>query len=750
MSLSLPAILDLARRDDPSCGEALARFRDPELVGELMVAIYRTQTPAGEAALRPLLAEPFERGRWQGFKRIFKLAEADHAVQTWAQQALVLDRRSYGWPVSQRTIAYLQRRSYRHLKKVAERRDALLYDYLEALLPGLEERESSVLLQRILRADDPGFGEFGSAASFRAAEVREDPTGEQAEARDEDEIRELLGLDEADLVKSSPDVLRGGGSEGEVGAAAGEDSAQEAPRTGWRGPVFPEAWVQDPGRLLGLLARVRHRQSAGGLAQLLHEQAGEALWSQPLEAFYALLDHPVATVWRLALGQLAGRARQDLLRFDALTPLLARVAASADWPVITDLLYVLEDERAVEARASVAEPLVALARARRDDPGVGGVVDFVRRHYPERVGPPLFDAAAALALLAARRPDVRGLGRDALERVAAGGGLFPGHLETLLSTELPSDAPALTRALLCGRPGGVEAGSEAEGEPASSSIGPALPALLDEANPACCASALANAPEAGFQALRGALLAREEAAEPSSGLARILADSLPGVLVRSEERRVRRLGLDLLGGALARGELELLEITELLRTSTEDVVVWVREALASAAAEGRLGNEALYRMLDAVQADVRGFGRDLVQEHLARFEVAELICFCAESPDAPTAALGIELYRERLAGEDDYDLAQLLPMFRILLFKVAQARAEKDRLYRLLREWSLESPANARLAAAVVAGFRRSHARIDLSRALGLLALIRTRYAEVELPIETSATFGYVLSGGQA
>ncbi|MBL4844628.1 MAG: hypothetical protein JKY65_03805 [Planctomycetes bacterium] len=310
------------------------------------------------------------------------------------------------------------------------------------------------------------------------------------------------------------------------------------------------------------------------------------------------------------------------------------------------------------------------------------------------------------------------------------------HLGALLATELPTEAPDLTRALLCGR-------SEA----------PALPALLDEVSPALCVLALADAPEAGFRALRGALLIREESsgAAGATPAATPLEDSLPGVLVASAERRVRALGLDLLGGSLRRGELGLLDVTELLRKSHEDVVVWVREALERAAEEGRLPNEALYRMLDAVQADVRGFGRDLVQEHLARFEVAELICFCAESPDSPTAALGIELYREHLTGEgEEHDLSQLLPMFRILLFKVAQARGEKERLYQLLRTWALESPRNARLAVAVVVGFRRSHARIDLSRALTLLAIIRTRYAEVELPFETSATFGYVLSRGEA
>ena len=182
MSPLFPAILALAAQDDPACAPALAGFSDAELIGELMVGTYRTGTRAARAALAPLLKEPFQRGRWQGFKRIFKLAEAAHDPETWALQALVLDRRSYGWPVSQRTITYLQRRSYRHLKAVAGRRDALLYDYLERLLPALEERETSGLLTRLLRSTDPGFGLASAVSSFASQEVE---LREQSDAEEE-------------------------------------------------------------------------------------------------------------------------------------------------------------------------------------------------------------------------------------------------------------------------------------------------------------------------------------------------------------------------------------------------------------------------------------------------------------------------------------------------------------------------------------------------------------------------------------
>lgn len=712
-------ILALAAAGDPAAGPALEDFRDESLLGELMVAIYRGGGAVGRAALAPLLAEPFARGRWQGFKRIYKLAEADHDAQTWALQARVVDLRSYGHPVSPRTLGYLRRRAYRHLKGVASQGGELLFSYLEALLPSYEDEDRSEVLERLLRAQDPGFLQVNAPLAFRAGS--EAPPA----ADDEGALDALLALDEAALTRSQPLPPRPSAAEPEAPAGA----------LSWRGPVFPEQWVADPERLLGLLARTRHARCAGALAQLLDEQAGEALGLVPLDVFYGLLEHPHA--WRFALGQLAGRARAERLRFDALLPLAERVAATAEWPVLADLLDVFEAEEAEAARAGLAEALIGLARAEGDAPEVGVVVDFVRRHYPTRIGPPLIELGAALELLSARRPDVRGLGRDALVLIAAGGALECEGLEALLATSLPEESPELVRALLIGGQSGACV----------------LPGLLQECAPLYVRGLLLGATEPGFQALRGALLAREEQASGrAAGGPLALWESLPGALVDSPERRVRSLGLDLLGGALRRGELELLETVELLRLSYEDVVVWVRAALEGAAQQGRLSNEALYRMLDALQADVRGFARGLVEEHLARFEIAELICFCAESPDAPTAALGIELYRERLQGRDDYDLGRLLPMFRVLLYRVAQARPEKERLYRLLQTWALEREEHARLASEVVAGFRRSRSRIDLSRALGLLAQIALRFPSLSLPMQSQRVFGHQLArtGGDA
>ena len=91
-------------------------------------------------------------------------------------------------------------------------------------------------------------------------------------------------------------------------------------------------------------------------------------------------------------------------------------------------------------------------------------------------------------------------------------------------------------------------------------------------------------------------------------------------------------------------------------------------------------------------------------------------------------------------------------MFRVLLYRVAQARPEKERLYRLLQTWALEREEHARLASEVVAGFRRSRSRIDLSRALGLLAQIALRFPSLSLPMQSQRVFGHQLArtGGDA
>ena len=127
-------ILGLARADDPALAEELAAFTDPELVGELMVAVYRSATPAARAGLRPLLTnDAFRRGYWQGFKRIYKLAEAELDAEFWVHTSAVLAQR-----YATRTVAYLQRRSYRHLKQLAWRHPERFWEHAAGLLRALE------------------------------------------------------------------------------------------------------------------------------------------------------------------------------------------------------------------------------------------------------------------------------------------------------------------------------------------------------------------------------------------------------------------------------------------------------------------------------------------------------------------------------------------------------------------------------------------------------------------------------------
>lgn len=738
---TLPRLLALAEADDPSLAEELLRFSDPELVGELMVAVYRSDTPAAHAALAPLLARPFRRGYWQGFKRIHKLAEERLARGTWSAGARVLDEAGYTWPPSGRTLQYMQRRAYRHLKRIARERPDELLDYAEALLAG--RARLGPITRRLLRVDHPGFQ--GGQAGAGAFQARLDNPYALEEGGDEPDPLALLDLDAAALLAHSPEVptapqTQGSQSQGaqaqgaqtqgapSLGAQASGAQAGGAAPAAWPGPIFAELWALEPGRVLGLLTQVPEALGARALVRLLDEQVGERLLAEPLDAFYALLEHPVEGVWRFGLAQLAARARSELLRFDELVPLFARAAERRPpaWDVIADLLYVLDDPRAEAARAGLAEPLLGLARRHLEAPEIGPVVEFVRRHFAERLGPPLFDAAAALDLLGARRPDVRGLGRDALLRVTRAAALSGVQVARLLQTPFVEEEPEAVFELLSaspGCPGGYRP-----------------PARISER---LTASLTRDLPQAGFLVWRRALLHFEE----QGGLDPKVAQ----LLIADDERRARGLGLELLGAALRRGALGLLGLVELLRVRHEDVVLWARERIEEAAGEGRLPNEALYRMLDATAADLRGFGRELVREHLLRFEVAELIVFCAESPDATTAELGIALYQRELAGREDYDLAQLLPMFRILLYQVARARGEKERLYALLRAWSLEAPAQAELTVEVIAAFRRSTCRIDLTRALTLLVAIQQRFGEeVSLPFATRAVFGATLSGGEA
>ncbi|MEZ6188605.1 MAG: hypothetical protein R3F62_26830 [Planctomycetota bacterium] len=699
-------ILALGRADDPACSEALAGFTEPELVGEVLTELYRVGTPAARAAVkRALFATPCQRGYWQGFKRIYKLAEAALDLEFLAEQIQVVDGRRWGGGVaSYRTRSYLMRRSYRLLKRLAHTDPARFRTWIATLLPGYAVAHRSELWRRVLRIE-PGV-QLGVRPGRFVVRL-ENPFRAEAEAGFPDD---LLELDAEALVRPIP--------------------APEVPRTpappaaSWKGPIFPEVWTQDPQWLVELLSATRLPEAAQALATLL-ARIGERLQEVPLERFYALLEHEHPDAWRLALAQLAQRARHQTLRHDAFVDLFARAAglegdAVPDWDVLADLLWILEAPEAEGARELLAPALRALVCRFPDAPGIGPVVEVLARQLPHRLGPPTFDWDQALTLLAAERPDARELGRTVAQ--ALGPEVAPSleQRAALLTSGLVQDDPDALVALLSS--GAMATLAPPQGWPLES-----LGALLDAL------------PAAGFQCLERALWRFEEA----QGLDPAVGAALAG----REERRTRALGLALLDAAATRGALDPERLAELAGSGREDVVVWARERIEALAVEGRLPNGVLYRLLDAATRDVRGFGRALVREHLERFEVAELIVFCAESPDAPTAALGIELYRER-AEEHAFDLGYLLPLFRILLYKVASARAEKERIYRQLTAWALEAPEHAELAAAVVAAFGRSRVQLDFARALSLLVKIKQRFPAIEAGVEVAEVFGASAEGG--
>ena len=702
-------VLALAEADDPRCVEALAQFTDPELVGELMTAVYRTGTAAGRAALTPLYANPFQRGYWQGCKRIFKLAEASFDVEPLCALAFSIDQARLQWPYV-RTQAYMQRRSYRVFKRVAVERPELFMACMEDLLPRYGARDFSVLLGRLLRSEALNVVRAAEQAVARFSPRLENPFVEQLEAAPEAD--DLLDLDDSALLASADPAT------GDADELAPPPPAVPA----WKGPIFPELWLADPARLIGLLERAHARVVSPALTRLV-ERLGDRLHAVPLEAFYRLLEHPTPLVWRLGLHELAARARQETLQLDRLVPLFERArleggaGVGPDWDVIGDLLFVLDDARAVEAHAGLGAPLRDLVVQFGAAAGVGPVVAFFRRHLAAQVGAPLWTWDHALALLGSPRPDVRELGAEVARALSQTEAVQPDPLRRLLTSAWVEEDPEGVHALLTGTavlPGGWRPGQAW--------------------TPEQCVDCLRALPEAGFLALRKALLAFEA----EGGLPAELATRL----LTQDDRRERELGRELLGAALDRGAVDMLDLVGQLQTRHEDVIVWLQERLEQAAVDGRLPNEALYRMLDGLRRDVQGFARGLVREHLTRFEAAELIVFCAESPDATTADLGIELYQQELR-EHDFDLRALLPMFRILLYKVAAARREKDRLFQTLRRWALEGQAQAQLVADVVAAFRRSEAELDFTKALTLLVELGQRFPELELPFAATATFGW-------
>ncbi len=308
--------LGLARANDPGTSAALARMNDPELVGELQVMMYRTGTDAARSAVHEALREPYRRGKWQGFKRIFKLAEAALDTSTFTLAAHVVDQAPPGTrAVSRRTLAYLGRRCYRHLKRVAHDAPDRFFEHVSLLLPRYDEKASSRLLARLFRLSGADEAEAPAQGFVARSENPFVPDTDDASGDDA-----FLDLDDDEL--TSPPASE----------PAPEPDVTASPRKKrgpWKGPIFPELWLCDPGRLVALLGETRQEAAASAIARLLTERAGDALLGVPLDAFYALLRHGTRAAWCLALSQIAARARSSLIRVGELVPFLERARRHA-------------------------------------------------------------------------------------------------------------------------------------------------------------------------------------------------------------------------------------------------------------------------------------------------------------------------------------------------------------------------------------------------------------------------------------
>lgn len=715
MTTPFEATLDLARRDDPGLTAALAAWLDPETRGELLVEVWKTGTPGARRAVAEALARPFRRGTWQAWKRLWKLAEAGREAEAWVPLTATLDRaRGSTWPVSGRTLEYLRRRAYRHLKGLAHREPVAFRAHVERLFPLYQPDDPAPVARRLLRLHLAGAGGEDAVAARFAPRLENPfaPANDQAEPQ-----LALLELDDAALLTPAPTAPA-------PAALTAPAPATTAPPRPWPGPVFPEVWLADPAWLVAVLERTRQPALAGALARLLVERLGERALGVELGALYRLLEHPAPAAWRWALGQLAGRARRELLRFEELAGLAARLAepeATPDPAVLADLLWILDDERADEVRRPLLPALRDLLARAPDSPGAPGLADFLRRHAPPGPASPLWSWARVIPLLRAGLREVRDLGGALAARLGDEERLVAAELSAVLESPWAEDDPDGVQRLLVS-PGAVPGGYRPPGQWRLE----ALALGLDLWKPAA------------FEAARRALLALEEQGglEAAVGLR----------LARGRLGRTRALGQELLAGALSRGALPAEELAGLLcgeAPAGEDVAAWARRALEAEAAVGRLPNQALYRLLDAVPRDVRGFARELVTRHLRRFQAGELVAFCAESPDATTAELGISLAEAALpAGERLLDLRALLPMFRVLLFRVGRDRQEKARLLQTLERWALAEREQAALAVDVVAAFRRSQARLEFSGAVGLLAKLGRRWPDLSLPFTARETFG--------
>lgn len=154
--------------------------------------------------------------------------------------------------------------------------------------------------------------------------------------------------------------------------------------------------------------------------------------------------------------------------------------------------------------------------------------------------------------------------------------------------------------------------------------------------------------------------------------------------------------------------------------------------------EKELSPEILVAICDSVKPAVQKFGRDLIQTYFKSENGIEYMLKLSEHP-APEMSLFVTNYLENYAANSPEKIAELEMYFVRVLSLVNRSRVAKNRILAFLENEAMKDEKSAQTVAKILARQSATAAIGDKAKTIESMLKIRRKFPEIALPIQVKA-----------
>jgi hypothetical protein len=137
--------------------------------------------------------------------------------------------------------------------------------------------------------------------------------------------------------------------------------------------------------------------------------------------------------------------------------------------------------------------------------------------------------------------------------------------------------------------------------------------------------------------------------------------------------------------------------------------------------------------LDTARRDIRALAMELIDRHLTRLDLTELMMRASESPYLEVQEFALAL-GDQLTWTAQR-MTELELFFRTVFFRVHQGRRAKNMAFALLERLALEKQECAEAMVPLLNDMVRNFGRQDFERIVHLLTQIQMRYPHIQTPL---------------